>query len=149
MRAAVTFKNHCMAKVEKLDAAAAAAAANAGKSGGFDPLLPTPAGGFIGDIHIGKFDDLLNVFEPSVVRRFVATPRQIQFSYDYNGKAMVKEFESNLVDVMAYAEADKHLNGDQLANFQSNAAAMLQKMNLARNTIERPALEGKDCLLLR
>jgi len=54
MRAAVTFKNHCMAKVEKLDEAAAAAAANGGKSGGFDPLIPNPAGGFIGDIHIAK-----------------------------------------------------------------------------------------------
>lgn len=62
---------------------------------------------------------------------------------------MVKEFESNLVDIMAYAEADKHLSGDQLANFQGLAGTMLQKMNLTRNTIERPALEGKDCLLLR
>jgi len=82
MRAAVTFKNLCMAKVEKLDEAAAAAAANGGKSGGFDPLIPNPAGGFIGDIHIAKFDDLLNVFEPTSVRRFVASPRQISFSYD-------------------------------------------------------------------
>ena len=122
MRAAFTFKNHCMAKFEELDAAAAA---NACKAGGSDPLLSSPVGGFICDIHIGKFDDLLNVFEPSVVRRFVATPGQIQFSYDYNGKVMVKEFESNLKDVMAFAEAVKHFNVDQLANFQGLAVAML------------------------
>jgi len=62
---------------------------------------------------------------------------------------MVKEFESNLVDILHYSEADKELTGDQLENFQGATATILQKMNLTRNTIERPSLEGKDCLLLR
>lgn len=62
MRTVITLKNHCLAKVEKMDAAKALAAAGGGKAGGFNPLLPNPAtGGFIGDIHIGKFDDILNV----------------------------------------------------------------------------------------
>ena len=73
-----------MANLEELDAAAAA---NADKSGGFDPLLSSPAGGLIGDIHINKFDDLLNFFKPSVAKRFVVIPTQIQFSYDCIGKA--------------------------------------------------------------
>ena len=38
---------------------------------------------------------------------------------------MFKKFESNLVDVMTFAEAVKHLNVDQLANFQGLAVAML------------------------
>jgi len=81
MRTVVTIKNHCVAKVEKMAAAAAAANAGGGKVGGFNPLVPNPAsGGFIGDIHIGKFDDLLNVFDPKATRRFIASPRTISFS---------------------------------------------------------------------
>lgn len=62
---------------------------------------------------------------------------------------MVKEFDSSSVDIMAYTEVDKNLGGDQLANFQGFAALMVQKMNTTRDTIERPKLEAKDCLLLR
>lgn len=83
MRTVVTMKNHCVAKVEKMAAAAAAAAAGGGKAGGYNPLVPNPAsGGFIGDIHVGKFDDLLNVYDPKVTRRFIASPRTISFSFD-------------------------------------------------------------------
>lgn len=62
---------------------------------------------------------------------------------------MVKEFDSSSVDIMAYTEVDKNLSGDQLANFQGFAALMVQKMNTTRDTIERPKLDAKDCLLLR
>jgi len=80
MRTAVTFKNHCLKASENAEAAAAAANAGAKKSGGYNPLVPNPKGGFIGDIHIGQFDDLLNVFDPSTVRRFIASPQSISFS---------------------------------------------------------------------
>jgi len=100
MRTVITFKNHCLKHMENEEASKAAASAGAKKSGGYNPLVPNPKGGFIGDIHIGKFDDLLNVFDPSSTRRFIASPQSISFSYDYNGKAMLKEFASNEVEIM-------------------------------------------------
>lgn len=80
MRSVVTIKNLCLKKTEGFSRSGSAGGAGGKKAGGFNPMVPNAAGGFIGDIHVGKFDDILNKFDPSVLRRVKSTVNEITFN---------------------------------------------------------------------
>lgn len=60
MRTVVTIKNLCLKAVEG-QKRESGGPGGAQKVGGFNPLSPTPAGGFLGDIHVGKYNDIVNM----------------------------------------------------------------------------------------
>lgn len=55
MRSVVTIKNLCLKKLEGFQRKGGnGSAAGGNKAAGYNPLVPNSAGGFAGDIHVGK-----------------------------------------------------------------------------------------------
>jgi len=93
MKTIVTLKNHCLKTFESIDRTGITQSASNNSIGGFNPSYPSSVGGFVGDIHVGKYYDTIGKFEPSELRRVKSTISTLSFNYEYQGKSLVKELE--------------------------------------------------------
>lgn len=98
MRSVVTIKNHCLKRLENFNRTDSATG-GAKQLGGYNPLTPNNVGGYLGDVHIGKFDDVVNLYDPSVTRRLKSTSSEISFNFDFQGKTHDKILETGYVEI--------------------------------------------------
>jgi len=93
MKTIITIKNHCLKAFESIDRSGSSQSNSNNSNGGFNPSYPSSIGGFIGDLHVGKYYDVISKIEPTELRRVKSTISSLSFNYEYQGKSLVKELE--------------------------------------------------------
>ena len=90
-----------MAKMDIMAADQATAAVRDAKVDGYNALVPNLASrGFIVDNHNNKFNDPLNCNDSKPTRRFLASPRNIVFEWDFMDRYLIKDFEGGEADII-------------------------------------------------